>query len=137
MSLGSHPHANSDSMSRAYLNLLNPPRRCRITRAVLYRLGYRLGADKQVGHRFYSKRRLTRGGTHRVTIQVKALSEGQGGWARNTSDLFEVNSREARLIRPGSQDHLDEPRGSGLQFSRVSLIRELRDWERFAIVKRG
>lgn len=78
-------------------------------------MGYRKAKAKtDNGHDFYLKRRLTRAGGSRCTIQVEFVTNG----------YVHVQSIE-RFIKPGSPTGMDESRG-------LHTVRDLRGWERFA-----
>lgn len=90
-------------------------RKTKITRTVLHRMGYRKAQSKtDSGNDWYFKRRLTRGGKSRCTVQVEFRARG----------YVDVNAIEKARVpdAPTGEDH-----SSGLR-----TVRDLRGWEGFA-----
>lgn len=87
----------------------------KITRTVLHSLGYRKAKSKtHNGNPWYYKRRVTRNGNSRCTIQVEFRCDG----------YVDVNSIEKRLNNDGVYG---DNQSSGLR-----IVRDLKSWEKFA-----
>lgn len=87
----------------------------KITRTVLHRMGYRKARSQtDSGHDWYFKRRLTRGGKSRCTVQVEFRARG----------FVDVNAIEKARVpdAPHGQDYSE-----GLR-----TVHDLRGWEQFA-----
>jgi hypothetical protein len=89
--------------------------RSKITRTVLHRMGYKKATSQtDFGNDWYFKRRLTRGGKSRCTVQVEFRCNG----------LVDVNAIEKALVP-------DAPTGQDYS-SKLCRVRDLRSWEKFA-----